>query len=124
MTLQQIAQQVSEEYNREPSDLRKKRYSSRTNIHDMKKAFVKRCYQEHIPPGDIADFLDHTPCSVSRLIRKTDFERDLKWHRIIERFRRKDTLHVKQDNYWWIPKLRDKGYCIANVGIETYKLIE
>jgi hypothetical protein len=90
----------------------------------MKKAFVKRCYEEHIPPGDIADYLDHAQSSICRLVRKTDFERDLKWHRIIERFRRKDTLHIKQDNYWWIPKLRDKGYCIANVDKETYKLIE
>lgn len=124
MTLQQIATDIAGQYDRHPNDLRKKQYSKLTNIHDMKKAFVKRCYENNIQPGEIASFLDHTSTSVSRLISRTDFKQTKKHKRIIQRFKQRDTLFIKPKNYAWIPKLREKGYCIVNVDKYTYKLYE
>ena len=67
MTLQQIAQQVSEEYNREPSDLLLKHYSNKTNIHNMKIDFVVKAREEGFTNRAIANFMEYAESSTSEL---------------------------------------------------------
>lgn len=67
MTLQQIAEQISNEYGRPLSDLSKKHYSSNTNIHNMKVDFVVKARKEGFSNKQIADFMDYCYTSVSEL---------------------------------------------------------
>ena len=121
--MKQIAEQIAEEFDRPASDLKKKRYSKLTNIHEMKQEFVKRCRQGGYTNHEIADFMDYTPKSVSTMYSRAVGQIKFKWMQVLDAMRdggaRPEDFDFMIRGH--IKRIRKKGYHVYQDG-QTYKL--
>lgn len=112
MTINDIAQQITSEYDLPLHELKRKQYCGNPHL-SMKVDFVKQCRDAGFSNIEIADYMDYRKSSVSELYGiAVAGEPRFKWQKVLHAL--KQGQAVSEDDFSHvsshIPRIREEGY--------------
>jgi len=112
MTLQQIAEQITDQYNLPVHELRRKEYN-RSNLLNMKVDFVAKARQQGFTNKSVAEFMDYTEASASELYSIAMAGKDrYDWQKMLTRMLEGEAI-TKEDYagvHTHADRIKEEGY--------------